>query len=110
MPLPAIAFFTAALPMLPAPPAPAFLRVEIDGAIVGFDLKPVPEFEDALVEIRDRNGVEVTANSRSRPHFAMARCAHRSSITAMARFMKGPRPRSSHSVGTARAARAQLPS
>jgi|GEM_PF-2925688 len=64
MPLPAIALFTAALPMLPAPPAPAFLRVEVDGAIVGFDLKPVPEFEDALVEIRGRNGVELTTTRK----------------------------------------------
>ena len=60
MPLPAVAFLSAALPILPAPAAPAFLRVSVDGATYGFEMRPVPEFEDALVEVHSRRGIETT--------------------------------------------------
>lgn len=60
----ALAFLSTALPILPSPAAPAFLRVDVGGAVVGFDMRPIPEFEDALVEIRGEFGVEVTTTRK----------------------------------------------
>ncbi|MCE2884316.1 MAG: M12 family metallo-peptidase [Planctomycetaceae bacterium] len=64
MPLPAVALLSAALPILPAPAAPAFLRVSVDGAVYGFEMQPVLEFEDAVVEVRGVRGVERTTTRR----------------------------------------------
>ncbi len=64
MPAPLSAILSAALPLLPAPPTPAFLRVDLDGTVVGFEMRPVAEFEDALVEIHGADGIERTTTRK----------------------------------------------
>ena len=64
MPAPLSAILSAALPLLPAPPTPAFLRVDLDGTVVGFEMRPVAEFEDALVEIHSAQGIEHTTTRK----------------------------------------------